>query len=306
MRSKLQIPEHPYTFVNKKGDTSSGVLPKLGESNAFAYWRSDGRWMCAKFARDRNMVRNRAAGVLPFKKQIPGQLFTFINRKTGQIDEGILPEKGKSNKFAVLGSNGSWGSRKFLLQRQESKRRAAGVPTRPRIAEGQIPGSIYTFKHKIYGEDTGILPSIYGEDNDFAYWRKEKTKSKGNWRSRKHHKLMHQARARGEGSEGLLGRMRVLHTASQHRDPRKGYKPFKNTPEEMLKEWELQQGKCSACGGPFGKHRAHYGHDHGTGESHGFMHASCNHAEGFVSSMSAEEFDNFVGWIKNKRLTHVL
>lgn len=54
----------------------------------------------------------------------------------------------------------------------------------------QVPGETWTFNHKPTGlVEVGILPSVYGESNDFALWRPNVGRDNGgSWVSQKTHK----------------------------------------------------------------------------------------------------------------------
>lgn len=104
-------------------------------------------------------------------------------------------------------------------------------------------------------------------------------------------------RRQGLGSEGLLGRLKYIITRSKCRANQSGYAPIKTSPEEMLRQWDDQQGKCKACDGPLNELISLdtvYDHDHETGEGRGFVHSRCNLVEGCMKMMSGEEINNLV------------
>jgi hypothetical protein len=173
----------------------------------------------------------------------------------------------------------------------------------------QVPGQEHTFvEYRTKETDTGILPTSYGESNEFAKWHKHPTfKNGGNWRSRKFHAKQAQRHGRGLGHSGEIGAMRTRFIALRTQSKKMGYAAPLATPEEALAEWFEQSEMCAACGGPLKLHGqrepefirgASYGHDHKTGESHGFLHEWCNIAEGQILQMSKTEFENYVAWIK--------
>jgi hypothetical protein len=305
MRPRQQVPGQLYVFKDRKtGEEDSVVLPgQFGESSNFAYWnKSNNTWISAKFNIRRARDKRRLLGVAEAKKQIPGQPFTFINRKTKEVCTVVLPEaKGESNKDVIWGkTNKSWRCRLFTRQYGNEKRRQRGC----RTYCNQKPGIAWSFYDKVLDlEHEVVLPPVYGESNDEVFWKSypKSNKNGGFWKSRKIHLLRFKDRYTGKSKEGLLGRFRVLFTASKSRDPRQGYAAFKSTPEQMLIEWENQQGLCAACKLPLKILKAHYDHDHTTGEGRGFVHAQCNLAEGAISKMSNEAFENFVSWERRKR-----
>lgn len=228
------------------------------------------------------------------RKQIPGQLYTFVSKKLGLEDTGTLPKRpGDSNSFAYYngGDRPSWASVRFNRINHANRRRAQGF----RVCGKQESGKTWEFIDKKSGvKDVVVLPEL-GESNDQVYWHTNpSSKNGGTWSSRKLRRL----RSQGNGGDGLIERMRMLVRAGCRT---KGYIPIKNTPEEMLDQWKKQNGKCAACGGFLDLLKASYDHDHDTGEGRGFVHRWCNHAEGFVRQMSNDEFDSFVLWEKHKR-----
>lgn len=132
-----QIAGKLYTFIDERtGEIDSGVLPSsFGESNDFAYWRKDNdKWRSRKFALKNEELKRRVAGV-PIRQsyQIPGKEYTFVHRRTKQLDTGILPDAlGQSNGFArwipnrrgLLG--GGWTSEKFHKQSGKNWKNGTG------------------------------------------------------------------------------------------------------------------------------------------------------------------------------------
>ena len=114
----------------------------------------------------------------------------------------------------------------------------------------KFPGQEYTFVNARSGEvDSGILPEAYGLSNEFAIWQKNPSvKQGGCWSSRKFHKQALSALHSGTGPSGLLGRMKYIHTNSVKYAKLNGHAPVLTSPEEMLKQWEIQKGCCLACG----------------------------------------------------------
>jgi hypothetical protein len=171
----------------------------------------------------------------------------------------------------------------------------------------QIPGQLYTFKKRSTGEeDTGVLPTVEGESNSFAYWIRSRRKSPGCWASLKFRKRSISDYVEGRGKMGLLGRMKNLLRGSEWVSAHRGYNPPQTTPEQMVKEWEAQDGKCAACHGTlklFGTVKSHdgacYDHCHKTGKPRGFIHRWCNTAEGAINRMSSDEFLIFSRWIQS-------
>jgi hypothetical protein len=175
--------------------------------------------------------------------------------------------------------------------------------------ETQYPGAQYTFVDRQTKQaDTGILPNVRGESNDFAAWEHNgRGKYKGNWRSKKLHRAKQNRRRAGSGPLGLLSRMRALLAVQKRYSKAVGYAPPNVTAEQMLEQWELQNGKCAACKGPLkpllgADNRLHplsaaYDHSHETGEGRGFIHRGCNQIEGLFVNMSDEEVSNYVSWI---------
>jgi hypothetical protein len=166
----------------------------------------------------------------------------------------------------------------------------------------QFPGQVYTFRNKRTGEtDAGILPDEYGQGNDFALWHKGDSKQGGHWASRKFANRLTSARRAGTSLNGLIDRMRVLHSGLNWIARRDGATALSSSPEEMLKQWETQNGICVACNKP-GLSLFHsgavYDHNHVTGEGRGFIHASCNRTEGYLNGLSEDEFLHFVKWMR--------
>lgn len=170
----------------------------------------------------------------------------------------------------------------------------------------QVPGKEFTFISKRMGEDTGILPSVWGQVNEFACWQKSPSLIKGGrWVSRKFWKESKRRQYSGEGDRGLLGRM--LYLASAHKNVFKkcGYAPPNVSAEQMLIMWTEQNHLCAACKGPLKLLDAHFDHCHETGEPRGFLHKHCNQTEGCILKMSNEELKNYMNYIGRIRGTEV-
>jgi Recombination endonuclease VII len=103
----------------------------------------------------------------------------------------------------------------------------------------------------------------------------------------------------GRGSHGLITRMRRLRQAANWNSKRLGYMPILLSPDEMLKQWDNQNGVCVACGkNDLSLFESNYDHDHETGEGRGFIHPACNKAEGYLKNFSDESFLHFMKWMR--------
>jgi len=164
----------------------------------------------------------------------------------------------------------------------------------------QFPGQEYTFIDKRTGEnDRGVLPSDFALSNEFAKWSSHPDyKHGGCWSSRKFINAKRRLRQAGLSTAGLLGRMKNLRSDSRTIAKRQGYFPILTSPEEMVLQWEKQKGVCLACSQPLIMKLAHYDHNHETGTGRGFVHRTCNHAEGQLKDLSDEAFLHFVKWMR--------
>src|SRR5579859_4463316 len=66
-------------------------------------------------------------------RQIPGHLYTFVKRATGEKDTGFLPRRlGENNSFAYWhkytkgNRSGCWLSRKFVLRKNSDQAKGIG------------------------------------------------------------------------------------------------------------------------------------------------------------------------------------
>jgi Recombination endonuclease VII len=173
------------------------------------------------------------------------------------------------------------------------------------MREIQVPGKEWTFKSKSWKEDAGILPAVYGESNDFAFWCTSSRHAArgGYWKSRVHNASKGRRIASGNSPTGLLGRMQRLIANSKYKARTEGFAPPDTTPEKMLSEWINQRNKCAACGGELTnkKRSTAYDHNHETGETRGFIHQRCNFMEGTTKPLSDEQFLCLFGWLGNQR-----
>lgn len=249
-----------------------------------------------------------------YYRQQPGKEWTFYSKYEQREVSGVLPLNfGESNAFAYwLSSNnvergGYWACREFRKNYLKDRRIRKDKP-RPRTRIYQEPGSQYTFVDRRTKEtDTVILPSIRGESNDFVSWEsKTDCLYGGFWQSRKLKRHRDNLRRAGGGPLGLLSRMRAILAVQKRYSKAVGYTQPNVTPEQMVVQWEAQDGKCVACGGLLQpllmidnrkKSGAAYDHDHETGEGRGFTHRGCNLIEGLFVKMSNEEVSNYVSWI---------
>jgi Recombination endonuclease VII len=167
----------------------------------------------------------------------------------------------------------------------------------------QIPGEPWTFVNKKTGQRvSGILPSKRGESNSFAEWLSNPRYSKGGrWGSRLFHNQAAVRYGNGTGPSGLLGSMRrrfiTLKSVSNAND----YRPPDTTPEKMVDIWNNQKGLCAACKGSLDLLKSYFDHNHETGEARGFLHRHCNMAEGSLTRMVNEEFENYMNFIRKIR-----
>jgi hypothetical protein len=94
--------------------------------------------------------------------------------------------------------------------------------------------------------------------------------------------------------------MRVILNRAMYVAKYAGYKSPTSTPEQMVSEWNKQDGECAACGGLFinDSRKISYDHNHETGEPRGFVHGYCNTLEGLFTKMTQEELLTFIEWIK--------
>jgi recombination endonuclease VII len=167
----------------------------------------------------------------------------------------------------------------------------------------QIAGQPWTFvRRKTKEADSGVLPSQYGQSNEFAAWYNDyRWKSGGAWVSRKFKNASNSEGACGLGPQGLIIRMRRLRRRTNFDAERYGFTPILTTAEEMVKQWESQNGICIACNKPgvtLLGHGSAYDHNHETGEGRGFLHNSCNSAEGQLKDLSDESFLHFMKWMR--------
>ena len=128
---------------------------------------------------------------------------------------------------------------------------------------------------------TCVLPED-GTSNKFANWKNR------TWRCAVCEKRSKRKHDRGEGKLGLLGRMTHLLQMGCWHAEKKGYLPPDVSREEMVEMWHAQKGFCVACDKPLLILKAHFDHDHNTGESRGFVHPYCNKVEGQMKDMSEE------------------
>lgn len=91
----------------------------------------------------------------------------------------------------------------------------------------------------------------------------------------------------GTGPKGLITRMKYLFE-SQCRVA-ENYAPPDTTPEEMVKMWEDQKGRCAITGRPITLFNCHISHDHDTGKVHGFVLNHVNTLEGHIKDLTREE-----------------
>ena len=170
-----------------------------------------------------------------------------------------------------------------------------------KLRKKQTSGQQWTFISKRTGEkDTGILPAVFGETNDFAEWKK--TRWGGSWYSRHFNAQMTKLQQRGEGSKGLISRMSHLLVSARGAAKKGRYKHPIIEPKELLYMWQMQSNKCAACLGPFKDiFAARLDHNHETGEVRGFIHDHCNIVEGRTLKMSDKEFKNLIDFINKIR-----
>jgi len=94
---------------------------------------------------------------------------------------------------------------------------------------------------------------------------------------------------RGEGPRGLITRMEWLLGRQRRKAKDEGYAPPDTTPEEMVKMWEDQKGRCAITGRPITLFNCHISHDHDTGKVHGFVLNHVNTLEGHIKDLTREE-----------------
>jgi len=162
-------------------------------------------------------------------------------------------------------------------------------------------GKEYTFIDTRTGNtDTGVLPLVYGQSNQFALWRKRPKSLKyingGYWYSRL---FCNQRKERWKtGESGLLGRMKHLLYRQRWNAEERGYKPPNITAEQMLRFWIDQKGLCAACNGELQLLDSAFDHNHETGEPRGFLHQQCNLMEGHLAKMTREARESFIDFIR--------
>jgi hypothetical protein len=163
----------------------------------------------------------------------------------------------------------------------------------------QFPGKPFTFVRALTGEkDTGILPSKYGESNDFAMWNSDAGRpTRGSWISRRLNLKSKKEKRQGVGPNGLLDRMKALIRDSKQNARRSGHVPVKASAENLMDAWNLQEGLCAACRLPLNLFQACYDHNHETGKGRGFIHYACNNVEGILKNMPRENRGIFLEWL---------
>ena len=70
---------------------------------------------------------------------------------------------------------------------------------------------------------------------------------------------------------------------------------------DLKQQWERQRNRCVACGGFLAFEDSALDHNHLSGEVRGFVHSGCNSAEGFLKTLSDEEFEHWVRWMHRIR-----
>jgi hypothetical protein len=163
----------------------------------------------------------------------------------------------------------------------------------------QIPGRRYTFyNHRSSQKDSGILPVKHGLSNDFAIWNGKKNYVAGGfWASRKFRLQNAIDWNDGTGKQGLITRMRRILTQAKTHAKNGGYVATNSTPENLLKQWKSQKGKCVACRSKMKLKEAIYDHNHETGEPRGFIHPICNLVEGFFKRHSGRNRRFYLRWL---------
>jgi len=161
----------------------------------------------------------------------------------------------------------------------------------------QIANELYTFKSKKFANIEVILPD-YGVTNDLVVWNKYRK----SWAPRQYAYARTKVWGAVDGSKsGMLGRMRKLITSARHNSERFNHSPIRETPECMIEQWKKQNNLCAACGSLLDFLKANYHHSHETGEGFGFLHPSCNAAEGHLKSLSPEAKKKFMRFILGEK-----
>lgn len=141
----------------------------------------------------------------------------------------------------------------------------------------QIPGQLYTFIKKVTKEqDTGILPSCFGDSNDFACWVRSGSVSGGSWRSRKFADRLTKLYNLGKGPLGLRGRASYLLLQGRSNAKKREFVPVNLSAEELTEILENFLGKCGICAEEFSVFKVVIEHDHLTGKFRGLVCQPCN------------------------------
>jgi hypothetical protein len=166
----------------------------------------------------------------------------------------------------------------------------------------QIPGKTFTFIRRKTGQrNTVILPEKLGESNESVIWTSKSSFTRGGcWQSRLFMALSNKDAFKGQGPAGLISRMKHLLISSKTTAIRDGHEPAKTTAVAMIKEWELQNGLCALCEAPVELLKAHYDHDHETGQSRGFVHPFCNSIDGLLRKVRKENRQIILSRLKNR------
>ena len=166
-------------------------------------------------------------------------------------------------------------------------------------------GKQFTFRKRIDGQiqtDTCRLPQRFGVNTKKVRWCFDRrTPHGGSWTSRKLYREWHRALLMGYGKNGLHSRMGILLRNLKRDAKRHGYKPPAISAAGMVAAWRKQDNFCAACQSPILLFEASADHNHQTGEFRGFIHRSCNQAEGHLTRMSDVELDRFLAWYLKTR-----